>query len=115
MSKLKLAAIRKFVGNTAIGGISGYVAAGSASDAKGRHEAAREGALIGGVVGSITGLPFKQLAKSGYDFSKVVTRGLKATPSSKVGGAMRAAEKTGQRAGVVFKRIRGRIVPVRSK
>jgi hypothetical protein len=99
--------------NAAIGGLAGAVAGRTVSDSLGADISQTRGLQVGAAVGAATGLPFGRLAKTGYRFSKVVARGLKATPSSKVGGVMRAASSAGKNAGVVFKRIRGRIVPIR--
>ena len=115
MGKYKWALGIPMIRNTAIGAAAGYAGGANASDALGRSHAAKEGALVGGVVGSITGLPFGRLAKLTLQTGKLLGRGLKASPESKVGAVLRGADKAGQRAGVVFRRIRGRIVPVKVK
>lgn len=115
MAKYNWKLVTPMFRNTAIGGLAGYIAGGSVSDSVGRDMASKEGALVGGVVGSITGLPFGKLAKLSLETGKVMGRGLKATPSSTIGAALRGADKAGKHAGVVFRRIKGRIVPVRMK
>jgi hypothetical protein len=101
--------------NAAVGALAGGVAGRVVSDALGADHAQHRGAQVGATVGAVTGLPFGRIAKHTLTFSKVVARGLKATPTSKIGGAIRGAEKAGKHAGVVFRRIRGRIVPVKVK
>lgn len=101
--------------NALIGGAAGAVAGRTVSDTHGADVSQKRGMQVGAAVGAATGLPFGKIARGGYKFSKIVARGLKATPSSKVGGVMRAAERAGSSAGVTFRRIRGRIIPIRSK
>lgn len=101
--------------NALIGGAAGGLAGRVVSSAEGASAGGERGMQVGATVGAITGLPFGRIAKHTYSFSKVVARGLKASPESKIGGALRGMDKAGQKAGVVFRRIRGRIVPVKVK
>lgn len=101
--------------NAGVGAIAGGISGHVVSDAHGSEAGKSRGMKVGAVAGAVTGLPFGRIAKTGYRFSKVVARGLKATPSSKIGAGLRAADKAGHDAGVVFRRIRGRIVAIRKK
>ena len=99
--------------NIALGSVAGYAASRFTSDAMGAEVAGRKGAELGGVLGAVASLPFGRLAKAGAAASGVYARGLKATPDSTVGAALRGASRVGTRAKLVFRRVRGRIVPIR--
>jgi hypothetical protein len=97
--------------NTAIGGLAGFAAGRVVSDAMGASTGGQVGASVGAAVGAVMGLPGARILRGLSNATRTYTRGLKATPSSKVGKVMRRID----RGKVAFRRIRGRIVPVRVK
>lgn len=103
------------VKNAAIGGLAGGVAGRTVADSHGAKTAENHGAIAGAIAGGVTGLPFGRIARGTYRFSLVVGRGLKASPNSSIGAALRGVDRAGERAGIIFRRIRGRIVPIRGK
>ncbi len=110
----KSGAIR-FAKNTAIGAASGYVAGRVVSPAGLAKEGGHTGAVTGAIVGGALGLPHLKLARGVAKEASVYARGLKATPGSKLGAALKGMEKSASDMRVVFRRIRGRIVPVKVK
>lgn len=116
----------RLIKNTAIGGAAGYASGKFTSDQLGREAASSAGAKAGAVVGALSALPGAKMAQGLYNSSKIYSRGLAATPGSKVGSVIRkvgpglAKAEGGVKKAVVggkvmFRRIRGRIIAIRSK
>lgn len=113
--------------NAAIGSIAGAAGGYASANVGFKKEGAKSGAVIGGVVGGVTGIPLSAYTGAARTFA----RGLKATPSSKVGAFFRKVDKASAAASsgarkvsgaakeaygkVKFIRVRVRIIPVRSK
>jgi outer membrane lipoprotein SlyB len=104
------------VRNTAIGGIAGGVAGRLVSTANDAPAGQKRGIEAGAIAGAIIGLPFGKLLRGAQIFGRTFSRGLKAkNPASKTAIVMQGLDKTAVRGKLVFRRIRGRIVPIREK
>jgi hypothetical protein len=86
------------VGFLAGGAIAGAAVGSQMAQPGLKKEGARSGAITGAVVGS---LPIV-----GKPIAKVIGRGIAHTPGIK---------EAGKKANMIFRRIRGRIVPIRAK
>jgi hypothetical protein len=121
MSKLKFAKnllnlARPIARNAAVGGVAGAVAGRGVSSSEGADTGQHRGAQIGALVGAATGLPFGKLARQGQLLSRTFAAGLKArNPASKTAKVLRGLDKAGVGGKMAFRRIRGKIVPIRSK
>jgi hypothetical protein len=101
--------------NAAIGGSAGYITGHLVSDAGAAEAGGKSGLRAGVAVGLFSSLPFGKLAKAAHSASKVYARGLQATPGSKVGSTLTKVNRAVTRGKVVYRKIRGRIVPIRVK
>lgn len=108
--------VKPIVRNAAIGTAAGAVGGFSASDAHGADAGFHRGAKAGALVGAISGLPFGKLARKGQLMSRTYAMGLKATnPSSKTAKALNTADRAYTKGRVMFRRVRGRIIPIAVK
>lgn len=89
--------------NAAIGGASGWVSSRVVSTPADAEAAGRQGWKVGAIVGAVTGVPVAHTARGIKHLGKALESASKTS---------KALTKQGQ---VVFRRIRGRIVPVRVK
>jgi hypothetical protein len=101
--------------NTLIGAAAGTVTGGIVSTSNDAPAGMRTGSQVGAAIGIGASLPFRNMGRALKTASTVFARGLKADPASKVGAALRRADKSVRQGKVVFRRIRGRLIPIRTK
>lgn len=94
-------AAKKFIKRALFGGAIGAFTASFTAQAGLRGDSAREGAIQGALLGSLTPLVAGRAARSLRAKKNVVMKGIK--------------PRTRKNVKIVFRRIRGRIVPVKVK
>jgi hypothetical protein len=85
--------------NIAIGGAAGYATGRIVSDSMGAEHAGKKGLKVGATVGALATIPTARVKQAG----------------AKLASSAHAAIKSQGGYGVVFRRIRGRVIPVRVK
>lgn len=113
----------KLTGRGALGAAAGAAAGGFVSHAGYKSEGAKEGAIVGAGVGALASIPAGKIAKNalknaavvGYGAALKAGRSVGRAPQNLEGVLTRGASDAARKGRVVFRRIRGRIVPVRMK
>lgn len=108
--------------NTIIGGAGGYLAGGFVGPAHYKEDSAKQGALVGALAGGVGSVGAGVVALGGGKLMRGAYGGLLKL-SKKVGrkpnfdeGKLVRAVASGVRKGrITFRRIRGRLVPIRAK
>jgi len=111
--------------SAAVGGVVGLMGAMPGR----REEATREGALAGAGLGALASLPLGKIARAAMGGTKIFGKGLMRTPGP-AGHAIRSSIKvqnsakllknrvsaiSANRGKTIFRRVRGRLIPIKVK